>query len=70
MAKDMPPPVTRDSSKVALWEGLTAAREEIDAQQLELDNQARRICKAEADADTLRYQLDIIRSVLKGEVKA
>ena len=68
MAKDMPPPVTRKSSKKDLWEELMAVREEVEMQQRELDEQSRRICKAEADACTLRYQLDIIRSVLRGEV--
>ena len=41
---DLPPPVTKNSSRADLWEELEASREEIEAQQREL-NALRANCK-------------------------
>lgn len=64
MSKDLPPPVTRKSSKNELWEELECARAEIDQQQHLLNNLRDRVAKAENETRPLRYQIGVIRAVL------
>ena len=68
MSKDLPPPVTRKSSKEELWEELECARAEIDQQQHTLNGWRDRMARAENEAGYLRYQIGVIRAVLAGEV--
>ena len=65
---DLPPPVTRKSSKDDLWEELECARAEIDQQQRTLNDWRDRVQNAEGETATLRYQMSVIRAVLAGDV--
>ena len=64
MSKDLPPPVTRKSSKKELWEELECARAEIDQQQHTLNDWHHRLAKAEDEVEALRYRIGVIRAVL------
>ncbi len=68
MTKELPPPVTRKSSKDDLWEELECARAEIDQQQHVLNDWRDRVAKSEAEVGGLRYQISVIRAVLAGDV--
>ena len=65
---DLPPPVTRKSSKDDLWEELECARAEIDQQQRTLNDWRDRVQNAEGETAALRYQMSVIRAVLAGDV--
>lgn len=64
---DMPPPVTRKSSKEELWEELECARAEINQQQRTLNDWRDRVANIEGEVSTLRYQINIIRAVLAND---
>lgn len=71
MAKpELPPPVTRESSKKALWHELECARAEIEVQQELLNDERVRRQRAEAEVSGLRYQMSMLRAVLAYDVKA
>ena len=69
MSKDLPPPVTRKSSKGELWEELECARAEIDQQQHTINDWRARVAKAEGEVGALRYQISVIRAVLAWDVQ-
>jgi len=69
MSKDLPPAVTKKSSKAELWEELECAREETEQQQRILNEWRDRVARAENEAGSLRYQLGVIRAVLAGEAQ-
>lgn len=62
MSKDLPPPVTRKSSKEELWKELECARAEIDQQQHTLNDLRDRVTKAGGEVGALRYQISVIRA--------
>lgn len=72
--KELPPPVTKNSSKKDLWEELQASRDEINAQQAMI-NDLRARCQdlqnqiniTKAGFEHQSYQLNIIRQVLSVE---
>lgn len=73
--KELPPPVTKNSSKKDLWDELQAARDEIDAQQAmihDLKNlyqeQQKKLNIVVSGFEQQAYQLNIIRQVLSAEV--
>ncbi|MEN6534116.1 MAG: hypothetical protein ABFD89_10670 [Bryobacteraceae bacterium] len=68
MSKELPPPVTKDSSKRELWEELECARAEIDQQQHMVNDWRDRVTRLEAEVNGLRYQMSVIRSVLSADV--
>jgi hypothetical protein len=65
----MPPPVTRNSSKKALWEELECSREEIDTQQRELIEIKNQALKDRNELAMLRYQVKAMRAVLDLEFR-
>lgn len=69
MSKDLPPPVTRKSSKKKLWEELECVRAEVEQQQVILSDWRDRNARLEIEADSLRYQMSIVRAVLAADVK-
>lgn len=69
MSKDLPPPVTRKSSKEELWDELECARAEIYQQQNTLNEWRDRVARAEQVAGALQYQIGVIRAVLAGDVQ-
>lgn len=68
MNKELPPPVTKDSSKKELWKELECARAEIDQQQRIVNDCRERVSRLEAEVNGLRYQMSVIRSVLAADV--
>lgn len=68
MSKELPPPVTKSSSKKDLWEELECARAEIDQQQCIVNDWRDRVARLEAEVNGLRYQMSVIRSVLAADV--
>lgn len=68
MSKELPPPVTKDSSKKNLWEELECARAEIDQQQRIVNDWRDRVARLEAEVIGLRYQMSVIRTVLAADV--
>lgn len=68
MNKELPPPVTKNSSKKELWEELECARAEIDQQQRTVNDWRERVSRLEAEVNGLRYQMSVIRSVLAADV--
>lgn len=67
MSKELPPPVTKDSSKKNLWEELECARAEIDQQQRIVNDWRDRVARFEAEVNGLRYQMSVIRTVLAAD---
>lgn len=67
--RDIPKAVTKESSKKKLWEELEASRDEIDQQQNTINTLRERTNILEMDVNSLRYQLNIIRSVLSADIK-
>ena len=63
-----PPPVKKNSLNKDLWNELICAREEIEKQQRIINDQAMKINADRGAIFALRYQLQIIRSVVAGEV--
>lgn len=68
MNKELPPSVTKNSSKKELWEELECARAEIDQQQRIVNDWRERVSRLEAEVNGLRYQMSVIRSVLAADV--
>ncbi len=68
MSKELPPPVTKDSSKKNLWEELECARAEIDQQQRIVNDWRDRVARLKAEVIGLRYQMSVIRTVLAADV--
>ena len=65
----LPPPITKDSSKSDLWEEIQALRNEVKAQQLQL-NEAREETKAlMSQIQVMSYQMSIIRQTLSMEFR-
>lgn len=65
---DLPPPVTRNSSKRELWEELECARQEIDVQQHQVNSAREQASHRERELVLLRYQLQTMRAVLSMQV--
>lgn len=69
---DLPPPVTKSSSKKALWEELEAANSEIHHQQArineltdKLNAQHVYVSKLEAEVNSARKTIEVIRTIVK-----
>jgi hypothetical protein len=69
MKEKLPPPVTLNSTKAELWEELKCARNEVDAQQLEIIGLRARADRGDNEVNLLRYQVKAIRAVLDLEVR-
>lgn len=64
MKRDIPPPVTQDSSKKDLWEEIQALQSEVSSQQAELNATKKQATRLLQEAIFHTYQLDIIRQVM------
>lgn len=69
---DLPPPVTKKSSKADLWEALETCRDEIDRQQdtineLKVQNACSEMRQRslENELEALRHRVEIARMALK-----
>ncbi len=60
----MPPPITKHSSAKDMWEEIEALREEVSAQQSELNSAKKMAERLMQEASFYSYQLDIIRQVM------
>lgn len=65
----LPPPVTKKSSKADLWDEIIALRDEVDAQQSNLNNARDTMNKWKSQMLATEYQLRIIRETLSMEFK-
>jgi len=68
----MPPPITKHSSAKDMWEEIEALREEVAAQQSELNSAKKMLDRLMHESSFCNYQLDIIRQVMSrqfGEIK-
>lgn len=70
MKDELPPPVTKDSSKADLWEELQSVLNENRQLQQSLTDLKGRAHAMEVELVTTRYQLSIINSVLAPYFKA
>ena len=63
----LPPPVTKDSSKRDLWEEIQALRNEVDAQQRQLNEARKKAAEFRSQVEGMSYQMAIIRQTLSME---
>lgn len=66
---ELPPPVTRHSSKADLWEELECVRREVNSQQTEVIAAREAIKRYKNEVELLRYQLRIVRAAIDMEIR-